>query len=91
MVCLDNLVDHHMNLVVSEPNSPSEIADSIIDTLKPRMTLRLESIPAKGARSRCAATGAHEDRVCGMPEMMYASKLSRLGSFRVRAWRSWKA
>ena len=91
MVCLDNLIDHHMYLVVSEPNSPSEITDSIIDALQPRMTLRLEGVPAKGARSCSAATGAHEDWVCGMPEMMYAGKPARLGSFRIRTWRSWKA
>ena len=91
MVCLDDLINHHMYLVVSEPNSPSEVADSIIDTLQPRMTLRLKSIAAKSARSCCAATGAHEDRVCGMAEMMDAGKLACLGSFRIGAWRRWKA
>ena len=91
MVRFDNLIDHHMYLVVSEANSPSEIADSIIDTLQPRMTLRLESIPAKGARSCCATTGAHKDRICSMPKMMYAGKLARLGPFWIRTWRSGKA
>jgi hypothetical protein len=91
MVCLDNLLDYQMYLVVSEPDSPAEIADGIIDTLHSRMTLRLEGVSAKGARSGCAATGAHEDRVCGMPEMVYAGKHARLGSFRVRTGRSGQA
>ena len=91
MVCLDNLINHYMYLVISEPNPPPEIANGIIDTLHPRMTLRLEGIPAKGARSCCTATGAHEDWVCGMSEMMYAGKLTRLGSFRIRTGGSWNA
>ncbi len=79
-----------MNLVVPNADSPTQIADGVINTLKPRMALRFHGITTKRAGGCGPIACAHEHGISSMTKMIGASEFPSSWSVWDRVWRSGK-
>jgi hypothetical protein len=66
--------------------TPAEIADGVVDACAACVALRLQSVAGDRAQRSGGVTGAHEDRVGGMAEMVNAGAWSGLVTTDAITW-----
>ena len=70
VVLFDNVFDDIFDAVRAQRDPPAEIFDGIVDTLLPGVADGFHCVAGESAVRACAVTQAHEDRVCGVAEMV---------------------
>jgi hypothetical protein len=91
VVLFEDVFDYVHNAVGADAWTPAEITDGVVDACAASVALRLQSVAGDRAQRSGGVTGAHEDRVCGVAEVVDASARSGLMTANAIAWWSRQA